>query len=105
MLAIGDRRRAVAADDAVCTYEASREVEGEFARKRRTAGRGLRGLWAYSRGLTDVEVIGPAPAFPERVKGRYRWHTILRGRDLHSFLEGMPIPPGWTVDIDPVTVL
>ncbi len=67
-------------------------------------GRALRHR-AYSRGLTDVEVIGPAPAFPERVKGRYRWHTILRGRDLHSFLDGMSIPPGWTVDVDPVTVL
>ena len=67
-------------------------------------GRALRHR-AYSRGLTNVEVIGPAPAFPERVKGRYRWHTILRGRDLHSFLDGMPIPQGWTVDIDPVTVL
>ena len=67
-------------------------------------GRALRHR-AYSRGLTDVEVIGPAPAFPERVKGRYRWHTILRGRHLHSFLDGMPIPQGWTVDVDPVTVL
>ena len=60
---------------------------------------------AYSQGLTDVEVIGPAPAFPERVRGRYRWHTILRGRNLHAFLDGMPIPQGWTVDVDPVTVL
>ena len=60
---------------------------------------------AYSQGLTDIEVIGPAPAFPERVRGRYRWHTILRGRNLHSFLDGMPIPQGWTVDVDPVTVL
>ena len=60
---------------------------------------------AYSQGLTDIEVIGPAPAFPERVRGRYRWHTILRGQNLHSFLDGMPISQGWTVDVDPVTVL
>ena len=60
---------------------------------------------ASSLGLTDVEVVGPAPAFPERVRGRYRWHTILRGRNLHSFLEGVTIPQGWTVDVDPVTVL
>ncbi len=60
---------------------------------------------SYSLGLTDVEVVGPAPAFPERVRGRYRWHVILRGRNLHSFLEGVPIPQGWTVDVDPVSVL
>ena len=60
---------------------------------------------AYSRGLTDVEVVGPAPASPERVRGRYRWHLVLRGQKLHSFLEGVTVPQGWAVDVDPVTVL
>ena len=60
---------------------------------------------AYSLGLTDVEVIGPAPASPERIRGRYRWHVVLRGGDLNSFLKDVPMPPGWTVDVDPVTVL
>ena len=59
----------------------------------------------YTLGLTDVETVGPAPAFPERVRGRYRWHVILRGRNLRSFLEGITIPQGWTVDVDPVSVL
>ena len=60
---------------------------------------------AYSRGLTDIEVVGPAPAFPERVRGRYRWHLVLRGRKLHPFLEGVTVPQGWAVDVDPVSVL
>ncbi len=60
---------------------------------------------ADSLGLTDVQVIGPAPAFPERVRGRFRWHLILRGRNLHSFVEGIAIPQGWTLDVDPVSVL
>ena len=60
---------------------------------------------AYGLGLTDVEIVGPAPAFPERVRGRFRWHVILRGLNLHSFLEGVTIPEGWTVDVDPVTVM
>ena len=60
---------------------------------------------AYSLGLTDVEVVGPAPAYPERVRGRYRWHMILRGRNLHAFLGEVTIPQGWDVDVDPVTVL
>ena len=58
-----------------------------------------------SLGITDVQVIGPAPGFPERVRGSYRWHLILRGRSLHSFLEGVAISPGWMVDVDPVTLL
>ena len=56
-------------------------------------------------GLADVEVIGPAPAFPERVKGRFRWHVILRGGDLHALLDEVDLPKGWRVDIDPVSVL
>ena len=59
---------------------------------------------AYSIGLTDVEVVGPAPAFPERVRSRFRWHLILRGWNLQSFLEGVPMPHGWTVNVDPVSL-
>ena len=59
---------------------------------------------AASLGLTDVEVVGPAPSMPERVRGKYRWHVILRGQNLHAFLEGVSVPQGWTVDVDPVSV-
>ena len=58
-----------------------------------------------SLGLTNMQVIGPAPGFPERVRGSYTWHLILRGRSLQAFLEGVAIPHGWTVDVDPVTLL
>jgi primosomal protein N' (replication factor Y) len=56
-------------------------------------------------GLADVEVIGPAPGIPQRVRGRHRWHITLRGRNLHQFLEGMKFAPDWTVDVDPAHVL
>ena len=58
----------------------------------------------YDSGSTHVEIIGPAPAFPERVRGRFRWHLVLRGRDLHRFIDDVPIAQGWTVDVDPVSV-
>ena len=57
------------------------------------------------QGLTDVQVIGPAPGIPARLRGKHRWHILLRGRNLHRFLEGTEFPPGCTVDIDPVHVL
>ncbi len=56
-------------------------------------------------GLTDVDVLGPAPAYPEQLRGRYRWHLILRGRNLHSLCEEVDIPHGWTLDVDPVSML
>jgi primosomal protein N' (replication factor Y) len=78
--------------------------DGACRREAEKMGRTLRQR-AYSLGLTDLEVVGPAPAFPERVRGRYRWHLILRGRNIHQFLEGINIPHDWTVDVDPVSVL
>ena len=60
---------------------------------------------AYAQGLTDLEVIGPAPGIPQRVRGHYRWHVMLRGRNLHRFLEGVKFPTECTVDIDPAHML
>ena len=60
----------------------------------------------HAQGLTDVQVIGPAPGIPERVRGRYRWRLILRGRNLHRFLEGVELPSrDVTIDVDPVHLL
>jgi primosomal protein N' (replication factor Y) len=60
---------------------------------------------SYARGLADVEVVGLAPAHPQRVRGRYRWHLVLRARDPGALVSDIRFPAGWTVDIDPVSVL
>ena len=77
---------------------------GACQREAQKVGTALRQR-AYARGLAGLEVVGPAPGFPERVRGRYRWHMVLRGRDLQSFLEGVTFPEGWSLDIDPMSVL
>ena len=59
-----------------------------------------------SQGLTDVTVIGPSPGMPPRSRGRYRWHLLLRGRNLHRFLQGLDLPSrSATIDVDPVELL
>jgi primosomal protein N' (replication factor Y) len=55
-----------------------------------------------SKGIPDMSLIGPAPAFVHRLRGRYRWQIIVRGSDLSSFLKNIPLPQGWMIDIDPV---
>ena len=55
-------------------------------------------------GLADIELIGPAPAYVHRLRGRYRWQLIVRGQGLSPFLARISCPPGWTVDIDPIGV-
>lgn len=56
-----------------------------------------------TRDQLTAELLGPAPAFPERMRGLYRWHVMVRGQGIHDLL--VHVPPGWTVDVDPVSVL
>jgi primosomal protein N' (replication factor Y) (superfamily II helicase) len=53
-------------------------------------------------GIAGIEIIGPAPAYVSRLRGRYRWQMVLRGAELSDFLSGMTLPRGWAIDIDPL---
>jgi len=76
-------------NDALCQREAERMKH-------------LLGQEIDSRGVSDLSLIGPAPAFIHRLRGRFRWQLILRGSEPSSFLSPIRIPQGWTVDVDPV---
>ncbi len=56
--------------------------------------------WGYS----DIELLGPTPAYPPRLRGHYRWHLVLRGPEPRVLLERVTVPQGWAVDIDPVSL-
>jgi primosomal protein N' (replication factor Y) len=58
-----------------------------------------------TRGIAGIEIIGPAPAYVHRLRGRYRWQLILRGSGLSAFLSPIAFPQGWTVDIDPMALV
>jgi primosomal protein N' (replication factor Y) len=58
--------------------------------------------------LQDTDLVGPAPAFMERLRDQYRWQVIARGPDLRPLLrEPAPeeLPRGWSVNIDPMSTL
>ena len=59
---------------------------------------------AAAQGRTDIEVAGPAPGLPPRLRDRHRWHLLVRGRQLPEFLDAVDFPTGCTVDIDPAHV-
>ncbi|MEZ4712906.1 MAG: primosomal protein N' [Caldilineaceae bacterium] len=52
-----------------------------------------------------TDVAGPAPAFFARFRGYYRWQVLARGPDPAALLRGQPIPFGWRVDVDPMSML
>ncbi len=51
-----------------------------------------------------AEMIGPVPCFFERVGGEYRWQIVVRLTDPLAIVPN-PLPEGWSVDIDPVSLL
>jgi primosomal protein N' (replication factor Y) len=52
-----------------------------------------------------ADLIGPAPCFYSRVRGRYRWQIVIRAPDPASLLRDVALPRDWQVDVDPITLL
>lgn len=55
-------------------------------------------------GEGSTRVIGPTPGYPLRVRGLTRWHVILKGEAPERVLDLAPLPRGWAVDVDPISV-
>jgi primosomal protein N' (replication factor Y) len=55
--------------------------------------------------IAGSDVVGPAPAFPPRGRGGWRWGVLVRGPQPHQVLEQVSMPPGWVVDVDPASTL
>ncbi|HZU08079.1 MAG TPA: primosomal protein N' [Chloroflexota bacterium] len=73
----------------------------------RECGRVLRLLRAQlaAQGLTGVQLFGPAPAFLRRLRGRYRWQILISAPAPERLLAACPLRAGWTVDVDPASLL
>ncbi len=57
------------------------------------------------QGLAGLRLIGPAPAYLSRLRGRYQMQIIILGQQLQGLLKGINFPVGWIVDVDPVGML
>jgi primosomal protein N' (replication factor Y) len=58
-----------------------------------------------SLGLANTILIGPSPAFAQRLRGRYRYQIIIRSPDTLTLLSKLSLPQGWSIDVDPVSLL
>ncbi len=76
---------------ALCEREAAKL--GALLKERRDA-------WGHS----EVDLLGPTPAYPPRLRGRYRWHIVMRGPEPRKLLDRIAVPGDWTIDIDPVVL-
>jgi primosomal protein N' (replication factor Y) len=55
-------------------------------------------------GMRGADLIGPVPAYFRRVRGDYRWMVVIRATDPTRLLPE-ELPRGWTIDVDPVSLL
>jgi primosomal protein N' (replication factor Y) len=56
-------------------------------------------------GSESIDVLGPAPCFVHKVRGRYRWQILVRAGSVAPLFQGFDLGPGWSLDIDPLSVL
>lgn len=60
--------------------------------------------WLETKLVQDIESIGPAPAFFERVNSYYRWQLLLRGTNLARIMTDLKLE-GWKIEVDPPHIL
>ena len=63
---------------------------------------GLLRRTAREWGMSEAEVIGPAPAYPPRVRNAWRRQIVVRAPEPRVLLDKVGVPPAWRVDIDPL---
>lgn len=56
-------------------------------------------------GTSSLDVVGPAPAYYRRIRGRSRWQVLIRGGPVQELLPRLALPLGWAVDVDPISLL
>ncbi|HEX6462137.1 MAG TPA: primosomal protein N' [Candidatus Saccharimonadales bacterium] len=54
----------------------------------------------------NVEVIGPTPAFYERLRGLYRWQVLIKSNSRQQLQAiALGIPKQWQVELDPYSLI
>ncbi len=56
-------------------------------------------------GLPATDIMGPAPAFFQRIRGKYRWQIVIRGTGAAELLRDVPLGVGWEIDVEPISML
>jgi primosomal protein N' (replication factor Y) len=80
-------------------------VDSKESRCREQTRRIAAVLEKRAHAVPNARLIGPAPAFVHKQRGRYRWQLLLLAPEVHPLLKGLDLSAKWSIDIDPVSLL
>jgi primosomal protein N' (replication factor Y) (superfamily II helicase) len=61
---------------------------------------------SLSSNNTGVEIIGPSPAFQEKMNNKYRWQLVVKAKQREKLTKIIAsLPANWTYDLDPAHLL
>lgn len=52
------------------------------------------------QGITDIEILGPAKAATEKLRGEYRWQLSLKGQNLGRLRSLLAAEHAWQIELD-----
>lgn len=57
--------------------------------------------------IPSLAIEGPAPAFHEKLQGKYQWQLVVKAQRRSDLLQALTMLPksGWSYDIDPLNLL
>ena len=84
-------------------YDGHSDRQTAFNQAQQLAGRLRRTVREWD--MRGVDVVGPAPTYPPRIRNAWRWQLLIRAPRPHLLLDKVSIPPAWRVDVDPVNIV
>jgi primosomal protein N' (replication factor Y) len=61
--------------------------------------------WIRNEGLSATQVVGPVPAYFQKLRGEYRWQILVKGPNPTRIIKEHPPGHDWIIEVDPPVIL
>jgi primosomal protein N' (replication factor Y) len=61
--------------------------------------------WIKNKGMSATQVVGPVPAYFQKLRGEYRWQILVKGPNPARIIKEHPPGQEWIIEVDPPVIL